>query len=383
VVALRGRARSLQSATPVALKITRPPVPGSNCQDQIAMKYKPLGRTGLFVSEICLGTMTFGGRGELWPIIGQVDQAAANNLLRQSIDAGINFVDTADVYSEGESERILGRAIKDVGVARKDVIVATKVRGRTGPGPNAVGLSRGHIMDAVKDSLTRLGTDYIDLYQIHGADLATPLEETLHALDDLVRAGHVRYVGCSNLMAWQIMKALGVSAAEGLARFETVQAYYSIAGRDIEREIVPLMAEEKLGLMVWSPLAGGLLSGKFRRDFAGPNDARRARFDFPPVEREHAYDIVDAVRPIAERHGVSVARVALAWLLHQASVMSVIIGAKTPEQLADNIAAADLVLSEDDLAILGKASALRPEYPRWMVDRQNSARLPQPFAKAG
>jgi aryl-alcohol dehydrogenase-like predicted oxidoreductase len=347
------------------------------------MKYKPLGRTGLFVSEICLGTMTFGGRGELWPIIGQVDQAAANNLLRQSIDAGINFVDTADVYSEGESERILGRAIKDVGVARKDVIVATKVRGRTGPGPNAVGLSRGHIMDAVKDSLTRLGTDYIDLYQIHGADLATPLEETLHALDDLVRAGHVRYVGCSNLMAWQIMKALGVSAAEGWARFETVQAYYSIAGRDIEREIVPLMAEEKLGLMVWSPLAGGLLSGKFRRDFAGPNDARRTRFDFPPVEREHAYDIVDAVRPIAERHGVSVARVALAWLLHQASVMSVIIGAKTPEQLADNIAAADLVLSEDDLAILEKASALRPEYPRWMVDRQNSARVPQPFAKAG
>jgi aryl-alcohol dehydrogenase-like predicted oxidoreductase len=347
------------------------------------MKYKPLGRTGLFVSEICLGTMTFGGRGELWPIIGQVDQAAANNLLRQSIDAGINFVDTADVYSEGESERILGRAIKDVGVARKDVIVATKVRGRTGPGPNAVGLSRGHIMDAVKDSLTRLGTDYIDLYQIHGADLATPLEETLHALDDLVRAGHVRYVGCSNLMAWQIMKALGVSAAEGLARFETVQAYYSIAGRDIEREIVPLMAEEKLGLMVWSPLAGGLLSGKFRRDFAGPNDARRTRFDFPPVEREHAYDIVDAVRPIAERHGVSVARVALAWLLHQASVMSVIIGAKTPEQLADNIAAADLVLSEDDLAILEKASALRPEYPRWMVDRHNSARVPQPFAKAG
>jgi aryl-alcohol dehydrogenase-like predicted oxidoreductase len=347
------------------------------------MKYKPLGRTGLFVSEICLGTMTFGGRGELWPIIGQVDQAAANNLLRQSIDAGINFVDTADVYSEGESERILGRAIKDVGVARKDVIVATKVRGRTGPGPNAVGLSRGHIMDAVKDSLTRLGTDYIDLYQIHGADLATPLEETLHALDDLVRAGHVRYVGCSNLMAWQIMKALGVSAAEGWARFETVQAYYSIAGRDIEREIVPLMAEEKLGLMVWSPLAGGLLSGKFRRDFAGPNDARRTRFDFPPVEREHAYDIVDAVRPIAERHGVSVARVALAWLLHQASVMSVIIGAKTPEQLADNIAAADLVLSEDDLAILEKASALTPEYPRWMVDRQNSARVPQPFAKAG
>jgi aryl-alcohol dehydrogenase-like predicted oxidoreductase len=346
------------------------------------MKYKKLGRTGLFVSEICLGTMTFGGRGELWPIIGQLDQAAANNLLRLSIDAGVNFVDTADVYSEGESERILGRAIKDLGIARQDVIIATKVRGRMGPGPNAVGLSRGHIMDAVKASLERLRTNYIDLYQIHGPDLVTPLDETLRALDDVVRAGHVRYIGCSNLMAWQIMKSLGLSAAEGWARFETVQAYYSIAGRDIEREIVPLMAAEELGLMVWSPLAGGLLSGKFRRDFAGPNDARRTRFDFPPVEREHAYDVVDAVRPIAERHGVSVARAALAWLLHQNSVMSVIIGAKTPEQLADNLAAAELALSEDDLAALDKATALAPEYPRWMVDRFGAGRVPQPRAAA-
>jgi aryl-alcohol dehydrogenase-like predicted oxidoreductase len=327
--------------------------------------------------------MTSGGRGELWPIIGQLDQAAANNLLRRSVDAGINFIDTADVYSEGESERILGRAIKDLGIARKVVIVATKVRGRTGTGPLAVGLSRGHIMDAVKDSLTRLGTDYIDLYQIHGADLVTPLDETLRALDDLVRAGHVRYVGCSNLMAWQIMKALGLSAANSWARFETVQAYYSIAGRDLEREIVPLMTEEKLGLMVWSPLAGGLLSGKFRRDTAGPKDARRTRFDFPPVEHEHAYNIVDAIRPIAEAHGVSVARVALAWLLQQPGVMSVIICAKTEEQLADNVAAADLQLSADDLATLDKASALKPEYPGWMVDFQGKGRVPQPFAKVG
>jgi aryl-alcohol dehydrogenase-like predicted oxidoreductase len=207
----------------------------NHCQDPTAMKYKMLGRTGLFVSEICLGTMTFGGRGELWPIIGQLDQAAANSLLRLSIEAGINFVDTADVYSEGESERILGRAIRDLGIARQDLIVATKARGRTGPGPNAVGLSRGHIMDAVKASLDRLGTDYIDLYQIHGADLVTPLDETLRALDELVRAGQVRYIGCSNLMAWQIMKALGISASRGWARFETVQAYYSIADRDIER----------------------------------------------------------------------------------------------------------------------------------------------------
>jgi aryl-alcohol dehydrogenase-like predicted oxidoreductase len=346
------------------------------------MKYKKLGRTDLFVSEICLGTMTFGGRGELWPIIGQLDQTAANELLRLAIDAGVNFVDTADVYSEGESERILGRAIKDLGIARRDVIIATKVRGRMGAGPNAVGLSRGHILDAVKASLERLGTDYIDLYQIHGADLVTPLDETLRALDDVVRAGHVRYIGCSNLMAWQIMKALGLSAAEGWARFETVQAYYSIAGRDIEREIVPLMAAEELGLMVWSPLAGGLLSGKFRRDFAGPNDARRTRFDFPPVEREHAYDVVDAIRPIAERHGVSVARAALAWLLHQKSVMSVIVGAKTPGQLGDNIAAAELALSDDDLAALDKTSALAPEYPGWMLDRQNTGRVPQPRAAA-
>jgi len=249
------------------------------------MKYRMLGRTGLFVSEICLGTMTFGGQGGFWPLIGQVDRRAAADLLRASIDKGVNFFDTADVYSEGEAERILGGAIKDLGIARKDVVVATKVRARMGPGPNAVGLSRGHIMNAVKESLERLGTDHIDLYQIHGADLATPLDETLRALEDLVRSGQVRYVGCSNLMAWQIMKALGLSAAQGWARFETVQAYYSIASRDIEREIVPLMAAEQLGLMVWSPLAGGLLSGKFRRDAAGPNDARRTSFDFPPVER--------------------------------------------------------------------------------------------------
>lgn len=342
------------------------------------MKYNKLGRTGLFVSEICLGTMTFGGRGELWPIIGQLDQAAANDLVRIAIDAGINFFDTADVYSEGESERILGRAIRDLGVPRQDVVIATKVRGRTGPGPNAVGLSRGHIMDAVKASLARLGIDYIDLYQIHGADLVTPLDETLGALDDLVRAGQIRYIGCSNLMAWQIAKALGLSARENRARFETVQAYYSIAGRDIEREIVPLVVEEELGLMVWSPLAGGLLSGKFGRDFAGPNDARRTRFDFPPVNRERAYDIVDAIRPIASRHGVSVARVALAWLLHQKGVMSVIVGAKTAEQLADNIAAATLRLSDDDRTALDQASALAPEYPRWMLERQNTGRVPLP-----
>jgi aryl-alcohol dehydrogenase-like predicted oxidoreductase len=345
------------------------------------MKYRPLGRTGLFVSEICLGTMTFGGRG-FWQAIGRLDQDAATALVRAALAAGVNFFDTADVYSEGEAERLLGRALKDSGARRADLVIATKVRGRTGPTPNAVGLSRAHIMTAVRDSLARLGTDYIDLYQIHGADLVTPLDETLRALDDLVRGGLVRYIGCSNLMAWQIMKALGLSAAHDWARFETVQAYYSIAGRDLEREIVPLLAAEQVGLMVWSPLAGGLLSGKFKREGGGPNDARRSRFDFPPVDRDHGFAVVDAMQPIAERHRVSVARLALAWLLHQKQVTSVIIGAKHMDQLEDNLAASDLRLSDEDLATLDKASALRPEYPRWMVDRQNAERVPAAFGGA-
>ena len=339
------------------------------------MKYRPLGRTGMFVSELCLGTMTFGGKGAMWSQIGNLDQAAVNALVERALAAGVNFIDTADVYSEGESERLLGQALRDLRVPRADVVVATKVRGRVGQGPNAVGLSRGHIMDGVEASLERLGLDHIDLYQIHGTDLLTPLDETLRALDDLVARGLVRTIGCSNLHAWRIMKALGISHERGFARFETVQAYYTIATRDLEREIVPLMAEEGLGLMVWSPLAGGLLSGKYGRG-ASPNDGRRVTFDFPPVDKEHAYDIVDAMRPIAEAHGVSVARIALAWLLHQSCVMSVIIGAKTPEQLDDNLAAASITLSAEDLATLDRVSAPRPEYPQWMVERQHTGRAP-------
>jgi aryl-alcohol dehydrogenase-like predicted oxidoreductase len=340
------------------------------------MKYRMLGRTGLYVSEICLGTMTFAGKGR-FKNVGQLDEAASAALVKQALDSGVNFFDTADVYSEGESERYLGLALKSLGVTRTEIVVATKVRGRTSPGPNAIGLTRGHIMDAVEASLKRLGTDHIDLYQIHGADLVAPLDETLRALDDLVRRGMVRYIGCSNLMAWQIAKALGISAARGWARFETVQAYYTIASRDLEREIVPLMDAERLGLMVWSPLAGGLLSGKFHRDAAGPNNARRsAGFDFPPVDKNHTFDVIDAMRPIAERRDVSVARVALAWLLSRKSVMSVIVGAKTEEQLRDNLAAAELKLDEAELAALDKASALKPEYPAWMVEFQNRDRVP-------
>jgi aryl-alcohol dehydrogenase-like predicted oxidoreductase len=344
------------------------------------MKYRPLGRTGQFVSEICLGTMTFGGGAGFWRNIGAVEQKGATALVRRALEAGVNFIDTADVYSEGQSEVLLGQALRDLSVKREDVIIATKVRSRTGPGPNAVGLSRGHIMDQVAGSLKRLGLDHIDLYQIHGFDAATPIEETLRALDDLVSRGLVRTIGCSNMAAWQIMKALGVSNARGYARFETVQAYYTIAGRDLEREIVPLVEDQGLGIMVWSPLAGGLLSGKFTRRGSPPNDARRVAFDFPPVEREHAYDIVEAMEPVARAHEVSVAQIALAWLLQRTGVMSVIVGAKTIEQLDDNLAAVKVGLTAEEVAALDKASALKPEYPGWMLERQGGQRLPTPTA---
>ena len=340
------------------------------------MRYRPLGRTGQFVSEICLGTMTFAGGAGMWRAIGTVEQKGATALVERALEAGVNFIDTADVYSEGLSEVMLGQALRDLKVAREDVIVATKVRGRTGQGANSVGLSRGHIMDQIAGSLKRLGLAHVDLYQIHGFDPVTPIEETLRALDDCVSRGLVRTIGCSNLAAWQIMKALGISERRGFARFETVQAYYTIAGRDLEREIAPLVEDQGLGVMVWSPLAGGLLSGKFSRDGKGPEGTRRAVFDFPPVDRERAFSVVDAMRPIAEAHGASVARVALAWLLQRKAVMSVIVGAKTIEQLDDNLAAAALALTNDEFVTLDAVSALKAEYPGWMLARQSEGRVP-------
>ncbi len=337
------------------------------------MRYQPLGRTGLLVSEICLGTMTFGGRG-FWTNIGQVDQSVADKLLARALDAGINFIDTANVYSEGLSEEITGRAIANSGRPRTDFVLATKVHGATGTGPNDRGASRGHIMDAVKASLKRLGTDYIDLYQIHGQDLLAPVEETVRALDDLVRQGHVRYVGCSNWAAWKIMQALGVADSHGWARFASLQAYYTIAGRDLEREIAPLLQDQGVGLMVWSPLAGGLLSGKYSRDAKGPDGARRVAFDFPPVDKERAFACIDAMRLMAEARGVSVARIAIAWLLHQPFVTSVIVGARDTDQLDDNIAATEVNLTIEELDALNTVSALPPEYPGWMIERQNDGR---------
>ena len=315
--------------------------------------------------------MTFGGEG-MFKAIGSTEQTEADRLIGVCIDAGINFFDTANVYSAGRAEQILGKAL---GARRKDMVVATKVRGRVGSGPNAVGLSRGHIMDAIDASLQRLGTDYIDLYQIHGYDAFTPFEETLRALDDLVRAGKVRYIGASNLAAWHLMKALGISQRVGLARFETLQAYYSIAGRDLERELVPLMELEQVGLLVWSPLAGGFLSGKFGRDKKGPEGARRASFNFPPVDETRGYAVLDVLADVAREHEVSVARVALAWLLHQRVTTSVIVGARNEAQLRDNLAAAELKLSGDQLTRLNTTSALPPEYPGWMITVQARDRL--------
>lgn len=330
------------------------------------MRYRQLGRTGLFVSEISLGTMTFGGAGRFAPI-GNVQQAQAEGLLARALEAGVNLIDTANAYGEGLSEEMLGRALRSLQVKREEVLVATKGFMSMGKGPNAGGASRAHILDAVKASLKRLQLDHIDLYQLHAFDPVTPIEESLRALDDLVRQGLVRYVGVSNWSAWQMMKALGLSERLGLARFDSLQAYYSVAGRDLERELAPFLLSEGVGLLVWSPLAGGLLSGKVGRDKEAESGTRRAQLDFPPVDRERAFQVIDVMRPIAEAHGASVARVALAWVLHQQHVSSVIVGAKSLQQLDDNLAAAELVLSARELAAIDDASRLPPEYPGWML----------------
>jgi aryl-alcohol dehydrogenase-like predicted oxidoreductase len=340
------------------------------------MKYKFLGNTGVLVSELCFGTMTFGGDG-YWEAIGKLQQEEGNALVKTAWESGINFFDTANVYSYGKSEEILGRAFKDLGINRNDVVVATKARGRMAAGANQIGLSRLHLMASAEDSLRRLGTDHIDIFYIHGVDSFTSLEETMRGLEDLVRSGKVRYLGVSNHTAWQIMKANGIADKNNWTKFVACQHYYSIAGRDLERELVPMMEDQNLALMPWSPLAGGFLSGKYTRNNETSGDNRRDSFDFPPVEREKAYDIIEAMEPIARNHGVSVAQIALAWLLHQKAVTSVIIGAKKPEQLDDNIGATKVVLSQDDLLVLDTVSALTTEYPAWMLARQARDRVPE------
>ncbi|MDA0572516.1 aldo/keto reductase [Burkholderia gladioli] len=344
------------------------------------MRYNQLGNTGLFVSEICLGTMTFGRSGQdgMWGNIAGMDQATADAIVERSLAAGVNFIDTADIYSFGESEEMLGQSLKNLSVPRKNVVLATKLYNPMSSGPNDRGTSRVHIINSIEASLDRLQTDYIDLYQIHANDTVTPIDEMLRTFDDLISRGLVRYIGVSNWQAWRIAKALGVAERRGYARFESVQAYYSIAGRDLEREMVPMMNEEKVGLMVWSPLAGGLLSGKYGPG-SNDNEGRRATFDFPPVDKDRAWACVAAMRPIAEKHGASVAAVALAYVLAKPFVTTVIVGGKRLEQIEQNLGAVKLKLDAEDLAKLDEASALAPEYPGWMLSRQAVHRVPQPF----
>ena len=349
------------------------------------MRYRKLGRTGLAVSEICLGTMTFGGDG-FWKVIGALEQETVTKLTKTAFDQGVTFIDTANIYSNGMSEQVLAGAIKDL--PRDELVIATKLFGRMGAyggantpeeqrrakNTNLWGLSRKHVFDAIDSSLERLDLDYVDLYQVHAFDPLTPLEETLEALDEVVRSGRVRYIGLCNYAAWQIAKALGVSERSGLARFESAQMYYSIAGRDLEREVVPLAVDQQLAILPWSPLAGGFLSGKYTRDGAPTDGSRRIAFDFPPVDKEKAYDIIDVMKAIGDAKNASVAQVALAWLLHKKHVTSVIIGAKTEKQLIDNIAATNVELTSEDMAKLDDVSKLKPEYPGWMLERQGGDR---------
>jgi aryl-alcohol dehydrogenase-like predicted oxidoreductase len=327
-----------------------------------------LGRTGLIVSELCLGTMTFGGGGDLWTTVGALNQSDADSIVRRAVEAGVNFIDTANVYGQGQSEQITGQALRNLAISREDVVIATKGSSPTGPGPNAGGSSRLHIIGALKASLKRLKFDYVDLYQVHGFDPATPIEETVRALDTLVQEGHVRYVGVSNWAAWQVAKALGIAERHGLARFESLQSYYTLVGRDIEREIIPMLRSENVGLMVWSPLAGGLLNGKVSREHGPAAGTRRAAFAFPPVNPDRTFACLDAMKLMAEQRGISVAQIALAWLLHQKAVNTVIIGVRNLEQLEDNLAATRVQLTIQELDVLGEISALPQEYPGWIFE---------------
>lgn len=340
------------------------------------MKFKQLGKTGVLVSELCLGTMTFGGKG-YWKAIGQLPEEEVTQLIKTAIDQGINFFDTANAYSEGLAETLLGKSLKNLGIPRQTVFIATKVRIRMGEGPNQVGLSKLHIHDSVDDSLQRLGLSHIDMLYIHGVDPVTPIEETMRGLEDVVRSGKVRYLGVSNHPAWMVMKANSIAGNLGWSKFVASQNFYSIASRDIEREIVPMAISEGISIMPWSPLAGGFLSGKYTRDIKTAGSSRRDNFDFPPINKEKAFDIIDVMTKIGERYKVSAARVALSWTKDKPGVASVIIGAKNQEQLLDNIACTQLQLTPDELKELDAISALTPEYPGWMVERQLTGRFPE------
>ncbi len=337
------------------------------------MKYNFFGNTGLVVSELCFGTMTFGGEG-YWKAIGELKQDECTALIKGATDAGINFFDTANVYSYGQSEMLLGSAIKNLGIKRHELVIATKVRGFMGEGHNNVGLSRYHILQSIDESLERLQMDHVDILYVHGVDPVTPIEQTMRALNDVVTAGKVRYIAVCNWPAWMVMKAQGIAERYGWNKFEGLQYFYSIAGRDSEREVFPMAADQKLAVMPWSPLAGGFMSGKYTRD-QEKSGGRRDNFDFPPVNKARAYDIIDVLAEVGRAHNVSVAQIALAWVRHQPVVTSTIIGAKSIQQLNDNVQSTEVKLTEDDLKKLNDISALPSEYPGWMVARQSADRV--------
>jgi aryl-alcohol dehydrogenase-like predicted oxidoreductase len=342
------------------------------------MRYKRIGTSGLAVSELCLGTNTFGGgKQEFWKTLGGLEQDAVNAIVAHACEAGINFIDTANTYSQGESEERVGQAIKDLKLRREDLVIATKIGGRVGPGPNAAGASRSHLLAEVENSLRRLKVDYLDICMLHFFDPATSLEESLRTLDRLVRDGKVRYLGCSNFAAWETMKALGLSEREGLERFEMVESHWSLATRELEREVVPLVLDQKLGLLVWGPLLGGLLTGKFSRDGARPAEGRSAGQIPPVLSREKVFDVVDTLRAVATPRGVTPGHIALAWLLHQPAVTSVLFGSRSVAQVADNLKAVEIKLSPEELAALDRATALTPDYGSWLVQhaRKDRAQL--------
>lgn len=335
------------------------------------MRYNRLGNTGLVVSELCLGTMTFGNTPSAF-FTHDLDQAGSTALVKQALDAGVNFLDTANVYSAGQSEQFTGQALRDLGIARDKVVIATKGMGPMGEGPNDSGYSRYHLLHQVDASLDRLGLDHVDLYQIHGWDPHAPMEEGLRALEDIVRSGRARYVGVSNWAAWQIAKALGIAERRGWDKFISNQAFYAVSARELDREIVPMMRSEGLGLMVWSPLVGGLLSGKydFGEDGSVAGEGRRAKLDFPKADKGLAAKAVAAMRPMASERGVSVAAIALAWLLHQPVTASVIVGAKRADQLDQNLAASSVELTSGELETLDAIGRLDDEYPAWAIKAQ-------------
>jgi aryl-alcohol dehydrogenase-like predicted oxidoreductase len=337
------------------------------------MKYNFLGNTGLVVSELCFGTMTFGGKG-YWEAIGKIQQQEVNDLMKVVVDSGINFIDTANVYSYGESEKLLGQSIKDLGLNRNELVIATKVRGRMSESVNNVGLSRYHMFQSVDESLKRLQLDHIDVLYVHGVDPKTPVEEIMRSLNDIVLTGKVRYIAVCNWAAWMVMQALGIAEKQGWNKFVGMQYFYALAGRDMERELLPLAADQNLAVMPWSPLAGGFLSGKFTRNTEKAGDSRRDTFDFPPINKERTYDIIDVIAEVGKQHNVSVAEVALAWVRQQKGITSTIIGAKNIDQLNANIKSTTLELTADDLKKIDEVSALPKEYPGWMVERQSADR---------